>query len=242
MPPPESWLLDPAALRQAELKRRRDAGFCFKCSMATVKDVPVLECPSPSARRQPTPSAVVTAGGSSPGPRRGGAASRSDHNVPAGPRTGARHHPGLGLDLQSRPALPVPSGRSGRRRTPRLDLGTLAAVSGAARHTRSCAHWTRGVSVWSRPHPPTSKSAQQWLPTSLPHRRDAVAACRRPWARLRRRRHGRARRGRPPTPASAGSAALPPHRSRALWVAWNFPPRLKDSGQSEDSDWADCRS
>jgi hypothetical protein len=30
---------------QAELKRRRAAGYCFKCRMSDVKDVPFLECP-----------------------------------------------------------------------------------------------------------------------------------------------------------------------------------------------------
>ena len=30
---------------QAELKRRRAAGYCFKCRMSDVKEVPFLECP-----------------------------------------------------------------------------------------------------------------------------------------------------------------------------------------------------
>ena len=29
---------------QAELKRRRAAGYCFKCRVADVKDLPFLEC------------------------------------------------------------------------------------------------------------------------------------------------------------------------------------------------------
>ena len=30
---------------QAEMKRRRAAGYCFKCRMSDVKEVPFLECP-----------------------------------------------------------------------------------------------------------------------------------------------------------------------------------------------------
>ncbi len=36
---------DRRAKNQAELKRRRASGFCFKCRVTDVKDVPFLECP-----------------------------------------------------------------------------------------------------------------------------------------------------------------------------------------------------
>lgn len=36
---------DRKAKNQAELRRRRAAGFCFKCRMTDVKEVPFLECP-----------------------------------------------------------------------------------------------------------------------------------------------------------------------------------------------------
>jgi hypothetical protein len=36
---------DRRAKNQAELKRRRASGYCFKCRVTDVKDVPFLECP-----------------------------------------------------------------------------------------------------------------------------------------------------------------------------------------------------
>ncbi len=33
------------ARNQAELKRRRTAGLCFKCRVTDVKDIPFLQCP-----------------------------------------------------------------------------------------------------------------------------------------------------------------------------------------------------
>ncbi len=36
---------DRRARNQAELKRRRASGFCFKSCVTNVKDVPFLECP-----------------------------------------------------------------------------------------------------------------------------------------------------------------------------------------------------
>ena len=39
---------------QAELKRRREAGFCFKCRMTDVQEVPYLECPLHGALASPS--------------------------------------------------------------------------------------------------------------------------------------------------------------------------------------------
>ena len=51
-------------------------------------------------------------------------------------------------------------------------------------HAQRCSLGTGNSGVccggWSQPRPPTSTNPPQWPPTSLPHRRDAIAACRSP--------------------------------------------------------------
>ena len=76
--------------------------------------------------------------------------------------------------------------------------------------------------VWSAPA--DFNEPQPLLPASLPDRRDARAACRSPVTRS-------GRRSSPRSTANASCGGLagarglpPPHRSRDLWMAWNFPP------------------
>ena len=89
-------------------------------------------------------------------------------------------------------------------------------------HAQRCSSGTGNSGVccagWSRPRPPPSTNPPQWLPTSLPHRSDAIAECRSPWTRSGRRNLLRSTTN-DSFGGLAGARGLPPpHRSRALWI------------------------
>ena len=59
------------AKNQAELKRRRAAGYCFKCRVADVKDLPFLECPLHGALASDPSPPTVGRTLAAPAPKRG---------------------------------------------------------------------------------------------------------------------------------------------------------------------------
>ena len=123
---------------------------------------------------------AAAAGGRSPGPRRGPAASLGDHYVPAGPQAGARPHPGgwdwiTSHDLrffhpQRSAADPKACGRH-RGRPAHAQRCSLGNGRGAFR-----CMLRRAVPA----APADFHEPQPVVPASLPHRRDAMPACRSP--------------------------------------------------------------
>ena len=59
------------AKNQAELKRRRAAGYCFKCRISDVKDLPFLECPLHGALASDPSPPTVGRTLAAPAPKRG---------------------------------------------------------------------------------------------------------------------------------------------------------------------------